>query len=108
MNNQFIFIYSTHPDLSSARDIAKILLDKKLIACANIIPGMISIYSWNGNVEEINVVVAIFKTSADLFKQCQREIECLHPYSTPCILQIQIAEGNEQYLNWLTQEIKPI
>lgn len=101
--NQIIFIYSTFPDLNSARSIAKELTEEKLIACANIFPEMHSIYWWEDKVQEANEVVAIFKTKADLFDLCEQAIKTSHPYTTPCLLAINIANGNIDYLTWIKQ-----
>jgi periplasmic divalent cation tolerance protein len=76
------------------------LLEKKLIACANIIPGMTSVYQWQGKIEEEKELVIIFKTTDEMSKKCMETIEKLHPYDTPCVLKINSAECNKDYLSW--------
>lgn len=108
MPEKIIFIYTTHPDLETAQKISRYLLEKKLIACANILPPIQSIYSWNGKIEDSKEIAVIFKTQKPLFPACQRAIETLHPYTTPCILQIDISDGNPAYLKWINEAIAPI
>jgi len=103
-----IFIYTTYPDLSSAKKTIQSLLDRRLIACANIIPGMTSIYRWQDKVEESNELVVIFKTRSNLFEACKVEIQNEHPYQVPCILQIDIPQGESKYLDWLRKETEAI
>ncbi|MEY4617064.1 MAG: hypothetical protein RJB66_2024 [Pseudomonadota bacterium] len=104
--NQIIFIYSTFPDLTSARSSARQLTEDKLIACANIFPEMHSTYWWENKIEESTEVVAIFKTKADLFDRCEQALKKSHPYTTPCIVAINIANGNADYLTWITQAVE--
>lgn len=104
-SEQTIFIYCTFPDTESARQSAKNLLEKKLIACANIFPNMTSLYWWKDQIEESHEIAIILKTEASLFEACQKEIQTNHPYNTPCILELPINRGNEAYLTWIKQAV---
>lgn len=108
MENELILIYTTHPDLSTAKKITQHLLDKRLVACGNIFPTMHSMYWWQGQIEESTEVVVIFKTQKKLFEQCQIEIQLNHPYEVPCILQIDASKYNDSYGQWIRQETIPI
>ncbi|ODS41873.1 MAG: hypothetical protein MSIBF_00470 [Candidatus Altiarchaeales archaeon IMC4] len=96
-------IYMTCRDNREAKKIAKHLLSKRLIACANIFPAE-SIYRWEGNVVEENEAVLIAKTTAD-FEIIKTEVEKIHSYEIPCIIRIS-AEANEEFENWATNETK--
>lgn len=104
-SHKIIFIYTTFPEINSARLTAKKLLEEKLIACANVFPEMYSSYWWEGKLEEAKEVVAIFKTTADYFSQCEMTIKLLHPYSIPCLLEIEIPKGNPDYMNWIKEAL---
>ena len=93
--------------LEEAKKIARQLLEKKLIACANIIPGVTSIYQWKGNIEEDSEFIVIFKTSKEKSLQCRSEIEKLHPYDTPCVLNLSSSSCNEPYQDWVLQQLAP-
>lgn len=99
-----IFIYCTYPDIDTAKKAVHSLLERRLVACANIIPGMHSIYRWQNKVEESNEVIVIFKTQSQLFEACKVEIKKEHPYQVPCILEIEIKQGDQAFLNWLKDE----
>lgn len=99
-----IFIYCTYPDIVSAKRAVDSLLSRRLVACANIIPGMLSIYRWQNKIEESNEVIVIFKTQVQLFETCKAAIKKDHPYQVPCILEIEIKQGDQAYLNWLREE----
>jgi periplasmic divalent cation tolerance protein len=102
--NEFIFIYITNPDKEKAKEIAKHLLNKRLIACANIFP-IESIYRWEGKINDEEEFVAICKTTEDKFDNVKQEVESIHPYDTPCIIRIPVS-SNEKYFNWLKGELE--
>lgn len=107
MPTEIVFIYTTFPDKGLAEKAARQLIEKKLIGCANIIPEMQSIFSWNGKIESAREVIMILKTRSELFEPCRTAIKALHPYDTPCILQMKISKGDEAYLDWLNQTLLP-
>lgn len=94
-------IYCPCPDLAEAKRIGHALLDSRTAACINILPGMLSIYNWKGVREEAGEVVLIAKTSMDAAPALRAEIERQHPYETPAILTIPLADVNAGYLRWL-------
>lgn len=100
----FIFIYITNPTEKEAEKIAKFLLKKKLIACANIFP-IKSLYWWNRKIAQEKEVVLIVKTTKNNFEEVKREVEKIHPYKIPCIVKIPVS-SNKKYFDWLKDEIK--
>ncbi len=80
------------------------LLEKRLIACANIFP-ISSMYWWEEKIQNDNEFVLICKTKDNKYNQIKQEVKKLHSYDTPCILKIN-AELNEEYENWVNHEIK--
>ena len=100
----FIFIYITNPTREEAKRVAKHLLEKKLIACANIFP-VESLYWWEGKIAEENEVILVAKTTENKFEKINREVESIHPYKIPCVAKIPVAL-NEKYAIWLKENIK--
>lgn len=102
-NMNFIFIYITNPTEEEARKIASHLLEKKLIACANIFP-INSLYRWQGKIRNENEFVLIAKTIEDNFEKIKNEVENIHSYKTPCLVKISVS-SNEKYYNWLKEQL---
>lgn len=100
------FIYVTIQDAERARDLARALVEQRLVACANILPVMESVYRWEGELRFDNESVVIFKTTAPLVAAAISEIEKRHSYDTPCALSFTIEEGSRKYLAWLENETR--
>lgn len=101
-----IMVYVTVPDLPQAERIAQTIVAERLAACANILPGMQSVYHWQGKIETGAEVVLIFKTQETLFMPLRDKIKTLHSYDTPCIIALPIAAGDQNYLDWIIAETK--
>ncbi|HIJ98740.1 TPA: divalent-cation tolerance protein CutA [archaeon] len=99
-----ILIYTTTPTEEKAKIIAKHLLEKRFIACANIFP-IQSIYRWENKITEDKEFVLLLKTLEKNYRKVKEEIEKIHPYKIPCIAKINISP-NKKYSNWLEKEIK--
>lgn len=100
----FIFVYITNPTKEEARKITKHLLEKRLIACANIFP-INSLYWWEDKIADENEFVLIAKTSEDKFEKVKNEVEKIHSYTIPCIIKIPVS-SNKKFFDWLKNEIK--
>ena len=86
-------------------DISRLLIEKKIVACVNIYPAVLSIYRYNNEVVEDNEYLVHIKTTSDKFTEIRKIIERLHNYETPEIISLEILEGNEKYLKWIHDEI---
>ncbi|MBZ9572838.1 divalent-cation tolerance protein CutA [Patescibacteria group bacterium] len=100
----FVFVYITNPTKEEARKIAKHLLEKKLIACANIFP-INSLYWWEGKIADESEFVLIAKTTEENFGKVKKEVEKIHSYTIPCIVRISVS-SNKKYFDWLKGAIK--
>jgi periplasmic divalent cation tolerance protein len=94
-------VYCPCPDLDTARRLGNGLLDARLAGCINILPGVVSLYDWEGKREEAQEAVLIAKTSAAKAGAVRRVLEKEHPYDVPAILVLPLAGMNEAYRDWL-------
>jgi periplasmic divalent cation tolerance protein len=99
-----VFVYTTYPSLVEAERIGRALLQRRLAACVNILPGMISHYWWQGAIERGEEVVMIVKTRASLAEGVRAAVKDMHSYTTPAILVLPIEGGEPGYIDWLMQE----
>ncbi|MBZ5606430.1 MAG: divalent-cation tolerance protein CutA [Acidobacteriia bacterium] len=100
-----IVILSTCETEEEARKIARHLVELKLAACVNIVPGARSIYRWKGAVEEASEFVLLIKSRRDLFPALRSELAKMHSYEVPEIIALPIVDGSEAYLGWLDREV---
>lgn len=98
----FVFMYVTCRNEPEAAKIATVLLQKKLIACANIFP-INSLYRWKGRIRKEKEVVMILKTLSAKASAVKKEIEKIHSYEIPCITEIKI-KPNKEYGGWLKEQ----
>lgn len=96
-----VMIYSTFPDTATAKQIGEKLVDRKLAACVNIIPQMTSIYRWEGKLNSDEEAVMLIKTRSALATRVVSEVEAQHPYETPAVLVLDVADGSKGYISWL-------
>lgn len=101
-----ILVLCTINDLDRAKNISKILLEDKLIACVNIIPKVTSLYRWQGEICEDSEYLMVLKSRSSLFEVLKNKISALHPYEVPEIISVEIKEGAKSYLEWLNKELK--
>ncbi|PIS05467.1 MAG: divalent-cation tolerance protein CutA [Candidatus Buchananbacteria bacterium CG10_big_fil_rev_8_21_14_0_10_42_9] len=99
-----ILIYTTHKNLVQARKIGKILLTKKLVACANYFP-ISSSYRWKDKIINEREVVGLFKTANENWGRVKLIIEKLHPDEVPCIERLA-ADANPKFLQWINNVTK--
>jgi periplasmic divalent cation tolerance protein len=92
---------STFPSPEIARKISNQLVTEKFAACANILPGVESIYCWKGNIEKGSETLVLFKLSQDRQSAFQDKLRALHPYEVPEIIFLRIDSGLPDYLRWI-------
>ena len=100
-----IVVLVTGTDARECARIARHLLEKRLIACANLIPQIRSLYTWEGKVADEKECLMVLKSSRGLFAALQAEIEKQHTYSVPEIIALPIIEGSPNYLNWIAESV---
>ena len=103
---EYIVILITCSSADEAEKISSSLLDKKLIACANIVPGIRSLFRWQGEMCSENEVLLILKTTADKFDLILTTVQDQHSYDTPEVIALPIIKGSEKYLKWISDETR--
>jgi len=103
VNEEFVIAVSTFPDKETAQKIARELIENAIVACANLVPAVESIYFWKEKVEASTEVLAIFKMTAARYSEFESRLRELHPYDVPEIVRLNIAEGNPDYLRWIEE-----
>jgi periplasmic divalent cation tolerance protein len=101
-----ILVYITAPGLNEARNIADHLVENRLCACVNILPGMASVYRWQGDVCHAEEVAMIAKTTQDRLESLVSAVKSLHPYECPCVVSWPITGGFLPFLQWIQEETR--
>jgi len=99
-----VFVYTTYPSIVEAEQVGRALVERRLCACVNILPGMVSIYWWQGAIERGEEVVMIIKTRATLAKKVGAAVKEMHSYTTPAILVLPIEMVDPDYHAWIVAE----
>jgi len=106
MNTQCIVILVTTKDKKEAQKIARALLEEKLIACANIISGVDSMFWWQGKIDSSKEVLLVLKSKKNNFNKISIAVKKSHSYQTPEIIALPIINGSEDYLKWINSSLK--
>ena len=96
-----IVVLITVPDEKAARKLAKPLVEEGLAACVNIVPGVRSIYRWEGKTCDEPELLLVVKTRRACFEALERRVRELHPYSVPEVIALPVVEGSAPYLDWV-------
>jgi periplasmic divalent cation tolerance protein len=99
-------ILVTVSSLEESKKIAHALIESKLAACVNIIPKIISIYSWQEKINEDEEYLLLIKSRKELFKSIKKTVRDLHSYEVPEIIMLPIKNGLKDYLEWIRKETK--
>jgi len=106
MSTEFAVFFVTVPDDSVAQEIGRTLVEKKLAACCNILPGLTSIYRWKDKIETDSEVLLIIKSRTELSQKLTDCVKNLHPYEVPEIIRLPIEEGLPAYLGWINDSTR--
>jgi periplasmic divalent cation tolerance protein len=105
-NKSYLLVLCTCPDKEIATTIAENIVAQHLAACINIIPGIKSIYHWQGNVESAEESLMLIKTHQQKLSSLQNTITTMHPYEVPEIISLDISNGLPKYLQWISSSMR--
>ena len=97
-------LYVICGSLAEAEEVGRKVVEDRLAACANIIDGMRSVYRWEGQVESGREVVLLLKTRSARAGDLGARVRDLHSYEVPCVIELPIESGSEDYLDWIVRE----
>jgi len=100
-------VYVTASSLVEAEGLARLAVEGRLAACANILPGMRSLYWWRGALEQADEVVLLLKTTEALVPALTQALTAAHSYDCPCVVALPIVAGNPDFLQWIADETAP-
>ena len=103
----YLTVLTNLPDQASAQAIASLLVEKRLAACVNIMPPVVSTYRWQGKVETASEVPLMIKTTIKRYPELEAAIRKAHPYEVPEIIALPIHAGLPDYLQWIDAQTLP-
>ena len=106
MPADYCLVLCTCPDAGTARELANALVENRKAACVNILPGLISVYGWKGQVESADEWLLLIKTASAGFDDLEAFIKARHPYEVPEIIAIPMVRGSMAYLDWMKTWLK--
>jgi periplasmic divalent cation tolerance protein len=99
-----VIVYTTYPSVVEAEQAGRALVEKRLCACVNILPGMVSLYWWESKIDRGEEVVMIIKTRAALAEPVRAAVKAMHSYTTPAILVVPLEQVDPDYHAWIMAE----
>ena len=104
---EMLMVFSSFPDADTAARVVRVLVEERLIACGNLLPGARSLYRWEGRIEDQAEVMAIMKTRKQDWTALMSRLHEMHPYQVPECVAIRIASGSPKYMAWLEAALEP-
>ncbi len=104
--DQCLLVFCTCPDTASAEQIARALVEGRHAACVNVLPGVQSVYRWQGKVESARESVLLIKTTTESYPALERAVRDAHRYELPELIAVPIHTGLEPYLHWVCESVK--
>ncbi|MFK7794062.1 MAG: divalent-cation tolerance protein CutA [Gammaproteobacteria bacterium] len=101
---KMLLVMTTIPDIDKGKLLARQIIEERLVACCNIVPGMTSIYRWKDELCEDQECLLVMKTLKTRYTQLSKFILQQHPYDTPELIALPITQSTEEYLSWVTKE----
>jgi|SRR5512136_1382944 periplasmic divalent cation tolerance protein len=99
-----VLVYTTWPSIVEAEQAGRTIVERRLAACVNILPGMISHYWWEGKIERAEEVVMIIKTRTSMAEPVRGAVKELHTYTTPAFMVLRVENVDRDYHAWIVQE----
>lgn len=103
--SEYAVVLVTAPNLAEAQSIATLLLERRLVACANLLPGVTSLFWWEGQIERAEEVLLVMKTRCDLLPAVTRTVTEAHSYEVCEVVALPIMGGSEAYMRWIDNNV---
>lgn len=100
-----LLVFCTFPDADTAAAVTKTLVEEKLVACGTILPGVRSIYEWEGKMEDASEVLVLFKTAGPAYAKLEKRLLKLHPYDMPEIVALEAGAASKAYAAWVASAV---
>lgn len=107
MPTSYCLVLCTCPEGETAESLARILIEERLAACVNVLPGLTSVYTWQGNLETSRESLLMIKTEQSRYAELELRLRQRHPYQVPEIVALPIEHGLPDYLQWISQCLHP-
>ena len=104
---EMLIVFTTFANAEDAARVVRVLVEERLIACGNLLPGARSLYRWEGKVQDQSEVVVLMKTRKQDWTALISRLHELHPYETPECIAVRIAAGAPRYMAWLESALEP-
>ncbi len=108
MDKDCYLVLCTCPDREAARAIAAALVEQQSAACVNILPGVSSVYRWQGRIEQDEEILLLIKTTRERYPDLERDLRARHPYEVPEIIAVPIDRGLPDYLRWIAESVNGV
>lgn len=105
--DEIYLTYVTTPSREEALSLARQLVQERLAACANVLPGLTSVYQWQGELHEDAECLLLLKTTEALASSLKERLVALHSYECPCVVAWPLAAGHEEFLRWVREQTAP-
>lgn len=102
-----LIAFTTFATEADAERVARVLVDERLVACANVLPGVRSLYRWQGEIADEREVLVLMKTRKQDWTALLSRLHELHPYETPELVAVRVAAGAPKYMAWLEAALEP-
>lgn len=104
---EMLMVFTTFANEDDAARVVRALVEERLVACGNLLPGARSLYRWEGKIEDAREVVVLLKTRKQDWTALLSRVHELHPYETPECVAVRIAAGAPKYMEWLESALAP-
>lgn len=104
--NEYIQVFTTTENKDDAKKITRDLVEKRLVACAQVFGPIMSTYRWKGKIEEEEEWLCILKSRYENYEKLEESIKSIHPYEEPEILALPVVKGSRGYLEWMDRQMK--
>lgn len=101
-----LLVFCTFPDEETAARTVRALVEEKLVACGNLVPGVRSIYAWEGRMEDTAEVLAVLKTTGPVYARLEKRLLKLHPYENPEIVALEAGAAARAYAAWVAGAVE--